>query len=154
MLLSSKKIVQPASQYPDRHRVEPSEPRSNITVVFTSVESSVAALKKAGSLADSLGARITLVVPQLVPYPLPLDNPPVQSEWNENRLEALASACPVETSVVIYLCRDRLRMLKSVLQSGSIVVVGCRNSARRASDMTLARELQDLGHVVMLIKAE
>jgi hypothetical protein len=55
----------------------------NISVIFTSVSGTISALKKAGVLAESLGARITLVVPQVVPFPLPLTSPPVLLEFQE-----------------------------------------------------------------------
>ena len=154
MLLAFVKTVQPAVRYPVQHRTELSEPRLNISVVFTSAESTVVALKRAGTLADSLGARITLVVPQLVPYPRTLDNPPVQKEWNEDRFEEIARQSPVETTVTIYLCRDRLQMLKSVLRSASIVVVGCRKSRWRTSEVRLASKLRNLGHEVILTEME
>ena len=153
-LLAFEKIVQPAAASPVRYRSDTSEPRLNISVVFTSAESTVAALKKAGSLADSLGARITLVVPQLVPYPRPLDEPPVHTEWNESRFEEIASQSSVETTVTIYLCRDRFRTLNAVLRTGSIVVVGCRNSRWPTSEVRLARKLRELGHEVILTEAE
>jgi len=99
MLLAEQRVVRPAAGYPIRPEPEASEPRLNISVVFTSVESTLAAMKKAGALASSLGARIALLVPQVVPYPLPLDNPPIAREWNENRFEELAIESPVETTV-------------------------------------------------------
>jgi hypothetical protein len=46
-------------------------------------------------LANSLGASITLVVPQIVPYPLPLESPPVRVEFNENHFRVMASKSPV-----------------------------------------------------------
>jgi hypothetical protein len=49
----------------------------NITVVFTSVRGTSAALRSAAALVMTLGARINLVVLQVVPYPLPLTSPPV-----------------------------------------------------------------------------
>ena len=92
--------------------------------MFTSVEATLAALKQAGSLANRLGAHITLVVPQIVPQPLPLDSPPVLIEWNENRFRMIASETPVDTAVQIYLCRDRWETLASVLKPHSLVVIG------------------------------
>ena len=79
ILLALERIVQPATGHPGRSETEEAERRLNISVIFTSVEATLAALKKAGALASSLGARITLVVPQVVPYPLPLESPPVFS---------------------------------------------------------------------------
>ncbi len=80
-------------------------PRLNINVVFTSVDATLAALKEAGRLANNLSAHITLVVLQIVPYPLPLTSPLV--DWNERRFRVIASESPVETMVHLYLCRDR-----------------------------------------------
>ena len=63
----------------------------NLDVVFTSLEPTLAALKKAADLASRLNARITLVVPQVVPYPLPLKTPPVLIDFNERRFRVIAS---------------------------------------------------------------
>src|SRR5450432_1552002 len=115
MSLAIEKILIPATGHPARPIREEADQQLNIAVVFTSVESTLAALKKAGSLANSLGARITLVVPQVVPFPLPLESPPVLVEFNENRFRVMATKSPVETSVHIYLCRDRFQTLTSVL---------------------------------------
>src|SRR5438552_15908418 len=65
--------------------------RLNINVVFTSVNATLAALKAAGTLANHLAAHITLVVLQIVPYPLALTDPPVSLEWNERRFRVIAS---------------------------------------------------------------
>ena len=117
MSLAIEKILVPATGYPARPIAEETDQQLNIAVVFTSVEATLAALKEAGNLANSLGARIKLVVPQVVPYPLPLETPPVLVEFNENRFRVMASESPVETSVQIYLCRDRFETLTSVLKA-------------------------------------
>ena len=54
--------------------------RFELAVVFTSFDATIAALKMAGALASGLSAHITLVVAQAVPYPLPLEDPPVRSQ--------------------------------------------------------------------------
>ena len=106
--------------------IDETESRLNIAVVFTSVEATLVALRKAGALANRLSGRITLVVPQVVPYPLPLTSPPVLLDWNERRFRVIASESPVETTVLIYLCRDRLETLLAVLSPRSLVVIGGR----------------------------
>jgi hypothetical protein len=116
-------------------------------------------LKEAGNLASSLGARIRLVVPQVVPYPLPLETPPVRAEFNENRFRVIASESPVETSVQIYLCRDRFEALSSALKPGSIVVLGGRKrwwSTRwvPSKDERLARQLRRAGYEVFFKETE
>src|SRR5664279_5686212 len=115
MSLAIAKILVPATGYPARPTAEEADQKLNIAVVFTSVESTLPALQEAGNLANSLGARIKLVVPQVVPYPLPLETPPVLVEFNENRFRVMASQSPVETSVQVYLCRDRFEALSSAL---------------------------------------
>jgi hypothetical protein len=71
MSLAIEKLLAPRTGHPTRPIGEEADQKLNIAVVFTSVESTLAALKEAGNLANSLGAKITLVVPQVVPYPLP-----------------------------------------------------------------------------------
>ena len=105
---------------------EQREPCLNITVVFTSVEATLAALKEAGVLAGRLCGHITLVVPQVVPYPLPLTSPPVLLDWSERRFRVIASDSPVETKVALYLCRDRVETLTALLSPHSLVVLGGR----------------------------
>jgi len=149
MSLAIEKILRPATGRPTRPTRVEADQRLNIAVVFTSVDSTLAALKEAGDLAGSLGARITLVVPQVVPLPLPLETPPVLVEFNENRFRVLASESPVETSVQIFLCRDRFETLATALKPGSIVVVGGRKRWWPTKDEILARQLRDAGYEVL-----
>jgi hypothetical protein len=138
---------------------EERQPNLNISVIFTAVDPTLAALKCAGRLADDLGARISLVVTQVVPYPLPLHRPPVSQEFSERRFRVIAGESRVETSVAVYFCRDRLATLKAVLGPRSLVVVGGKK--RRWSrawaptpEKRLARELRRAGHEVIFSEAE
>src|SRR5665213_4466151 len=155
MSLAIEKLLAPRTGHPTRPIGEQADQKLDIAVVFTYVESTLAALKEAGNLANSLGARITLVVPQVVPYPLPLETPPVLVEFNEKRFRVMASETPVETSVQIYLCRDRFETLTSVLKPGSIVVVGGRKRWWwPTSEEVLARSLRHAGHEVVFKETE
>ena len=129
--------------------------RFEIAVVFTSVEATLAALKAAGSLAYRLGGRITIIVPQVVPFPLQLTSPPVLLEWNERRFRVIARESPVETAVRFYLCRDRMETLTKVLNGHSLVVLG--GGKRRwwpTPERRLARKLRRAGHQVILTETE
>jgi hypothetical protein len=130
--------------------------RLDISVVFTSVNATLHALKEAANLAKSLGGRITLIVPQIVPYPLPLARPPVPVDFSERRLWVIANNCRVETRVSIYLCRDASETLKSVLQPASLVVVGKRTSSRwwPTAETRLAKKLRRFGHQVVVTEGE
>jgi hypothetical protein len=149
MSLAIEKILRPATGHPGQPTRAEAAQQLNIAVVFTSVESTLAALKEAGNLASSLGARITLVVPQVVPFPLPLETPPVLVEFNENRFRVMASESQVETSVHIYLCRDRFETLTAALTPGSIVVMGGKKRWWPTKDETLARQLRRAGYEVL-----
>lgn len=155
MSLAIQKVLVSPTGNPAQTETEVGDHRLSISVVFTSVESTFAALREAGALAISLSARLTLLVPQLVPYVLPLESPPVLVEFNENRFRSLARQSPVETHVHIYLCRDKAQTLASVLSPGSIVVMGGR---RRwwwpSSDEVLARQLRRAGHDVIFKETE
>jgi len=67
----------------------------------------MAALRTAGTLANRLRGHITLIVPEVVPFHLPLNKPAVVHDWNKRRFRVLAAGCTVETSVRFLLCRDR-----------------------------------------------
>ncbi len=139
-------------QYPS---VAINDPKLNISVIFTSVRTTLAALKKAGTLASNLGARVTLLVPQVVPYPIPLESPPVLLDWSERRFHAIANESPVETVVRLYLCRDSFQTLINALSPKSVVLIGRR---RRwwplTNERRLAGRLRRAGHEVILTESE
>jgi hypothetical protein len=120
----------------------------NIVVVFTSPQATITALRKAGGLAASLGAAIKLVVPQVVPYPLPLTSPPVLLDFQEKRFREIAAESPVDIRVQLYLCRDELETLKIALKPHSIVVIGGRKRWWPTREQRLARKLQSHHEVI------
>jgi len=154
MLLALEKRLAPDSRSPETPEAAPAESRLNISVLFTSVEATLAALRQAGDLASRLGARITIVVPQLVPFPLPLTCPPVLLDFNERRFRVIASQSPVETSVRLYLCRDQWDALGIALKPRSLVVVGSRRRWWPTAERRLAGRLRRAGHEVILTETE
>jgi hypothetical protein len=148
MALAMEQFLHPGPQRPGRREVEAPQ-KLNISVVFTSVESTLSALREAGTLANKLGAQITLIVPQVVPYHLPLESPPVLLDWNERRLKVMAEESPVETKINLYLCRDRWETLKSVLAPHSVVVLGARKAWWPTQEKKLVRHLRRAGHEVI-----
>ena len=95
----------------------------DLQVIFTDLPKTAAALAAARTMARGLSARITLLVAQVVPYPLPLAEPDVPMEFTERTLEHLASE---DTAVEIYLCRDRIETLRRAVPPDSLVIVGAR----------------------------
>jgi hypothetical protein len=154
MTLASEKILAPATGQPSRPPLEEAGQKLNIAVVFTSVEATLSALKEAGRLASSLGARITLLVPQVVPYPLPIESPPVLIDFNEKRFRVIAGESPVETSVQIYLCRDQFETVTNVLNPGSLVVLGGPKRWWPTREKSLVSKLRRIGHEVVYKETE
>ena len=153
MPLALEKLLVPATGLPDEPVAAEPNSKLNIAVIFTSIESTLSALRKAGTLANCLHACITLVVPQIVPYPLPLTNPPVLLDFTERRLRVIAGESPVETAVRIYLCRDRVDALGSALKPHSLVVIGGSKTWWPTPEKRLARQLRRAGHQVVFAEA-
>jgi hypothetical protein len=140
--------------YPYQLEQRSNFPELDVFVVFTSISATMQALKRAAVLAESLASRITLLVPQVVPYPLPLAKPGVNSEFTERRFYALASANRVQTSVRIYLCRDRWDALAQVLKPNSLVVLGEEKHWWPTASGRMARKLRRMGHAVVVVETE
>ena len=154
MALAFEKLFAPVPARPQLRAAQEGETRLGVVVVFTSVEPTIQALRKAGVLASSLHARITLVVPQVVPYPLPLTSPPVLLDFSERRFRAIAEESPVDTTVRLYLCRDQMETLGAVLASHSLIVVGGRRRWWPTWEERLARRLRRAGHEVIFTETE
>jgi len=154
MSLALERTLAESPALPPRPRCADAESRLNISVVFTSVEATLQALKRAGTLATRLKGRITLLVPQVVPFPLPLASPPVLLDWNERRFEVIATQSPVETRVKLYLCRDGQETLSRALDPHSLVVLGGRKRWWPTAERRLARKLRRAGHEVIFTELE
>jgi hypothetical protein len=128
----------------------------DIKVIFTDLTQTAAALTTARNMARGLRARITLMVAQVVPYPLPLSAPDVPLEFTERMLESIARAHDdADTTVEIYLCRDRVEAIRGALNRDSVVIVGARK--RRwwlpSFDSQLTRILRQDGRRVLVVTA-
>jgi hypothetical protein len=129
--------------------------RLEVVVVYTGVKQALAALRTAASLAHDLGARIRMVVPQIVPFPAPLDQPPVDRSFAERKFRTIAEESGVETTVNICLCREWEAGVLQCVKPRSIVVLGPAKRwwlSRR--ERRLARMLRNRGHQVILSESE
>lgn len=125
-----------------------------VTVVYTSDQATLSAMQKAAVLAASLHARLTLVYPQIVPFPRPVTSSPVLAEFTERRLRKIAGQVPVDTEIHICLCRDREDALAAALKPGSVVVLGGRKRWWPTAEKSLARKLRSAGHEVIFTETE
>ena len=119
-----------------------------VVVLHTASEKTVRALKMAADLASGL-APVRLMAIQQVPYPLPLDAPPVSVAFLEQRFSNMTSAAGVDASIDIRLCRDAGDVVERELGPHCVVVIGGRRRWWPTATMRLARRLERLGHQVV-----
>ena len=134
----------------------PSVPDSklDLKVIFTDIHKTAAALATARTMARGLGAHITLMVAQVVPYPLPLSAPDVPVEFLKRMLASITSNDVGDTSLEIYLCRDRHETIRRALPPDSLVIVGVRKLRWWPSwERHLARMLRKDGRRVVAVTA-
>ncbi len=131
-----------------------------IVVLFTDVPSTLAALRTAAQLASGLTARIRLLALECVPFPLPLDEPPVSTRFLRRTLRTLIGGCTgeaaagaLDTIVDIQLCRDAWETLRGRLAARSVVVIGKRRRWWPRKEDQLARALRKAGHHVVRTSA-
>lgn len=140
MAVASSESLSPAAN--------PVTARPHITVIYTASETTQNALRIAGRLAACLPARITLLIAQIWPYPVPLKANPVAVEraappWVNHR----------ETDVRVCMCHDRQEGLTSVLEPHSFVVIGVHSHFFwRSSEEHLLCEPRRAGHEVLLAR--
>jgi hypothetical protein len=129
-----------------------SDRKLDLKVIFTDLPKTAAALAAARTMAQGLGAHITLMVAQVVPYPLPLAAPDVPVEFTERMLESLACNKDVEDTVIeIDLCRDRNETIRRALPPDSLVIVGARKWRWPSWERSLARMLRQDGRRVLVV---
>ena len=119
--------------------------------IFTDEPRTAAAVAAARSLSRGLGARITVLVTHVVPYPLPLTAPAVDVGSLVKAAQSVAASQPPDTSVAILLCRDRCQALRSAVRPESLVVVGSRRRWWPTWEQKLARMLKRDGRRVVMV---
>jgi hypothetical protein len=122
-------------------------------VVATTPEGTTSALRAAQRLAAGLNARITILVPHVVSYVVPLDHPTEDPTALIDRYRQLASKLGVDAGVRLCLCRTPGDVFRKMLCAGSVVVVGGRRGTwfRRTREERLKRELIRQGHEVVFV---
>ena len=129
-------------------------PELEVNVIYTRLPGTANTLNAANTLARGLGARITVHLAQVIPYPLELKSPHVSIPFAEEQLGLLAGCQPVETSVQVHLCRDLSDAIRRALKPQSVVVIGSRRRWWPTREESLAKTLQREGHHVILTYAE
>ena len=127
--------------------------RLRIYVIFTNPADTRAALYTAIDMAAEIETEIAVIVAQIVPFPLPIENPPVPLDFASEQIRRLAESVrtsPADLQGYIYLCRNPLDTLLRELPFRSLVVIGARARWPFGKSKRLAKALRRKGHEVIL----
>jgi hypothetical protein len=103
-------------------------PDSRVYVIFTDVPETKAVLSAAASLAHGLDLPLQVLATQIVPYPLPLDAPPVAVDFAEHAMASMVAGVHAQVEVRILLCRDANETLRKAVAPDALVVIGKGNA--------------------------
>jgi hypothetical protein len=124
-----------------------------VVVITTTPKGTVAALRTAARLAADLGAQVTLISIESVPWEFPLQEPPVPVPSLKRKLYGLiyeAAILKEEVLIQLCLCRYPSESLRAILRPNSLVVLGGRNHWWSRRERDLKTFLMSNGHEVFL----
>ena len=124
----------------------------SLTVLFTTVRGTLDALHGAAHFSHDLEARLQILVPYVIPYPLPIDKEKFDPKSRLGEFITMCEQQPIETRIDIWLCRDVCQCIHDGLRPNSLVVIGGRRSWwPLAYEKRLTRSVQAAGHQVVFI---
>jgi hypothetical protein len=124
-----------------------------VVIPYTTLELTKAALRHAAVCTD-LEVHVCLVDIQTVPFPAPVDDPPVNREFSERRLEDLLRGSGLRGKAALVYTRDWLESFRKVLEPNSLIILATKKRWWPTREVKLARALQNAGHHVMLLPVE
>ncbi|HVZ60939.1 MAG TPA: hypothetical protein VG892_09165 [Terriglobales bacterium] len=146
--------------YPDSGDIEyleGNQPRLRITVFFTTIAGTLAAMRTAVCLGKNLNPEIRLIVPQVVPFRYPLEHPPVSQEYFERLSFAVVLESGIDpdlATIEVHRCRDRMQCLPPTLEISHIVVIGGKKRWGWTEGQRMAAALRAMGHCAILVHAD
>jgi hypothetical protein len=143
-----------ASQKPPESDFERSELGLSLTVAYTTVEATLAALRYAGELAIQLEAQIRILMIQAVPYSLPIDRPQVDPAFRIRQFLTRSEKESIETRIDVWLCRDVGKCLLQALQPQSLILIGIHRRLWFTREKRWGRTLKRAGHHVIFVHGD
>jgi hypothetical protein len=137
----------------EQSRSYESQTKFCLTVLFTSVKGTLTALREAARIAPQLSAGIRILVPYVVPYPLPIDQPRVDPLFRLRQFRTVCEQESIATRIDIRLCRDALQCVGESLPPDSLILVGIsRNWWPFNQERRLMRCLTAAGYEVVPVR--
>ena len=119
-------------------------------VPYTTPELTRAALQAAAACSD-LDVQVSLTDIQVVPFPCPLDQPPINREYSEKRLRELLESSGASGEATILYTRNWIDAFRRLLGPRSVVLIATKQPWWPTRESKLARALSRAGHQVMLL---
>lgn len=121
-----------------------------VVIPYTTPALTRAALRHAGVYRD-LDVHVSLVDVQVVPFPCPIDQPPIDNEYSRRRLLALSGESGLPGRAVVLYTRDWVEGIRRVLEPKSLIVMAAKRRWWLTREEKLARSLSKAGYQVMLL---
>ena len=121
-----------------------------VVIPYTTPELAKAALRHAAVCTD-LDVHVCVVDIQTVPFPAPVDDPPINREFAEQRLGDLIRASGLPGKAALVYTRDWLESFRKVLEPDSLIILATKKRWWPTREVKLARALQKAGHHVMML---
>jgi len=102
-------------------------------------------------MCSDLDVHVSLVDVQVVPFPCPIDQPPIDNQHSRSRLEALFSETRLSGRAAVLYTRDWLEGIRRVSEPKSLIVMATRKRWWPTREEKLARSLSKAGYQVMLL---
>jgi hypothetical protein len=122
-----------------------------VSVLFTGMENTYAALQEVVRLASGLEAHVLVVVPLVVPYQLSLRDSPISPDFLARKLGRVLRGTGIDFGMCVCLCRDQREAWRRALTPGSLVVIGGRRRWWPTREELLTKEVGAAGHRVMFV---
>jgi hypothetical protein len=125
---------------------------SEVNVIFTTEDATIAALRVAATLGRACNASVQLIAPQapiaIVDGDVLAANSPVHSDAFAARL---AREIDVRVQVLVCVTRSVAAVARTLLRRHSLVVIGGRRSWLPTREERLRRALEAQGHFVLFV---
>jgi hypothetical protein len=125
---------------------------SEVNVIFTTIDGTMAALRVAAALARACQATIRLIVPQSPTLSPPADGHDVRSPVESGALHArIESEIDAHVDVLVCVSRDVAAVARMLLRTHALVVIGGRRRWWPTRHERLRRTLEAHGHFVLFV---
>jgi hypothetical protein len=123
-----------------------------LCIPYTTSDLTRAALRAVAALTRNLGARVSVVAVQVVPFPLPLHRPAVSPTFFAQKLKSATRGIEVAVDTRVVIARDREAAFHRAISPGSLVVLATKKRWWPTRQVELARSLASVGHSVALLE--